>query len=150
VGALRFGMSRKDVHVRLGEPDEEGGWPDAGEVEDEWETDGIAVVFDADGACVEIALFPPASVTISGVRMMGEADGDARAALVELDPDCGDEDGVLVSQTLGLVYAEDDEGDPELLVIAPGRLDALAAVDDDGDADADADDGDGDDHEADA
>jgi hypothetical protein len=135
VGAIRFGMSREDVHGRLGQPDQEGGWPDTGEGEDEWETDGVAVVFDAAGACVEIALFPPASASIAGVHLLGEADGDARAALRRLAADCGEEEGVVVSIDLGLVYVEDDDGDPELLVVAPGRLDALAADGDEDDED---------------
>ena len=69
VGAVRFGMARDDVHARLGEPDEEGGWPDTGEAEDEWTDDGLAVVFDEDGACVEIAIYPPASVSLHGKRL---------------------------------------------------------------------------------
>ncbi len=129
VGAIRFGMLRAEVHGRLGAPDDEGGWPEAGEIEDEWETDGIAVVFDRGGACVEIALYPPATATVAGVRLLGEADGDARAALRGLDADCEDAGGVTVCATLGLLYDEDEEGDPELIVLAPGRLDALAATD---------------------
>jgi len=128
VGAIRFGMSRDEVHARLGEPDEEGGWPDSGELEDEWESDGLAVVFDADGACVEIALYPPAAAAVRGERLLGESDGDARAALLRLDPDCGEDESVVVSEALGLVYEEDEDGDPELLVMAPGRLESLASA----------------------
>lgn len=137
VGAIRFGMSREEVHTRLGPPDDDGGWPDTGETEDEWTEDGLAIVFDAADACVEIALFPPASVSVRGTRLLGEADDDARAALASLDPACGEQDGVLVSPALGLLYSEDEDGDPELVVVAEGRLDALAASEDDDD-DADA------------
>ena len=127
VGAVRFGMSREDVHTRLGEPDDEGGWPDSGEIEDTWSDDGLAVVFDSTGACVEIAVFPPATVSVRGARLLGEADGDALEQLRELDTDCAEEDGVIVAPALGLLYEIDDEGDPELLLLAPGRLDALGS-----------------------
>ena len=127
-GSLRFGMSREDVHARLGEPDEQGEWPDVGESEDEWEDDGIAVVFDAEGTCVEIALFPPATVSVRGVHLLGEADGDAAEALRGLDPECGEQDGVIISSALGLLYVIDEDGDPELLVTTPERLDAIAAA----------------------
>jgi hypothetical protein len=128
VGALRFGMSREDIHARLGEPDEQGEWPEIGETEDEWENDGIAVVFDADGACVEIALFPPATASVRGARLLGEADGDAGEALRGLDPECGEQDGIFIASALGLLYVVDEDGDPELLVTTPERLDALAAA----------------------
>lgn len=127
-GALRFGMSREDIHARLGEPDEQGEWAEIGETEDEWEDDGIAVVFNADGICVEIALFPPATASVHGVRLLGEADGDAGEALRGLDPECGEQDGIIISSAYGLLHVVDEEGDPELLITTPDRLEAIAAA----------------------
>mgnify|MGYP006969393788 FL=1 len=143
VGALRFDMSRADVVARLGPPDgpepgEAGGGDDAEdragdpamdaetEVEDEWEDDGLAVRYDAQGRVVEIALFPPACASVGGVRLLGENDGDPLVALAAADPECTEDEGVIVSGALGLLYAEDDDGTPELVVLAPGRLEALA------------------------
>jgi len=121
VGSIRFGMSREEVHERLGPPDDEGSWPDTGEQEDAWTEDGLAVVFDADGACVEIAVLPPATVSIRGTRLLGENDVDGAAALRTLDPDCEEQDGVLVSGALGLLYDVDEDGDAELVGRLPPR-----------------------------
>ena len=123
VGAIRFGLSIEEMHTRLGAPDEEGLWETTGERQDWWEDDGLSVLYDASGVCVEIALFPPATVRLDGHRLLGVPDEEALAALRELDPESEEEDGILVSSSLGIALTRNDDDELELLMLAPGRMD---------------------------
>jgi len=124
VGAIRFGMTIEEMHTRLGPPDEEGLWEKTAERQDWWEDDGLSVLYDAEGVCVEIALYPPATVSVAGKRLLGVPDEDALAALRELDPDAEEEDGMLFSAELGIALSRNDDDALEFLMLAPGRLDA--------------------------
>jgi hypothetical protein len=124
VGAIRFGMTVEEMHGRLGAPDEEGLWEETGERQDWWDSDGLSVLYDASGACVEIALIPPAIVRLDGRALLGVPDAEALAALQALDEDAvEEEDGVLVSAALGIALSRNDDGELEFLMLAPGRLD---------------------------
>ncbi len=126
-GAIRFGMSIEEIHKRLGAPDEEGVWETTGERQDWWEDDGLSVLYDAAGVCVEIALYPPATVRVDGRRLLGVPDAEALAALRELDPDAEQEDGMLVSSQLGIALTRNDDDELEMLMLAPSRIEEQTA-----------------------
>ena len=121
-GAIRFGMHLDEVRKRLGEPDEQGLWESTGEQQDWWDNDGLSVLYDADGQCVEIALYPPATVRVDGQKLLGVSDDEAHAALRALDPDAEEEEGMLVSEHLGIALTHNEQGELELLMLAPGRM----------------------------
>jgi hypothetical protein len=122
VGAIRFGLTIEEMRLRLGPPDEEGLWETTGERQDWWEGDGLSVLYDASGVCVEIALVPPATARLDGHKLLGVPDEEALAALRELDADAEEEDGILVSSRLGIALTRNDDDQLELLMLAPDRM----------------------------
>ncbi len=127
-GSLRLGMHRDEVRERLGEPDDTLVFDDPAESQDWWPDDGVSALYDADGACIEIALYAPATAAVGGVRVLGGSADEARAALRALDPACVDEEGLCVARAAGLALVDAEEGGLELIVTRPERL--AAAPDD--------------------